>query len=194
MRKLMMIAALLGTALVAGCASSPKTNFYTLSSGNPLGPVSAAPYRIAIGMVTVPDAVDRPQIVTRIGSNQLNINDFSRWAEPLKLEIPRVIAANLARELTDALISTYPQNPIPDADCRLQLDVQRFDSILDEGATIEILWTVRPAKGDAKSGRSTAHEAAGAAGYDALVSAHSRALASVSHEIALALRNARSGN
>jgi hypothetical protein len=190
----MMIAALLGTALVAGCASSPKTNFYTLSSGNPLGPVSAAPYRIAIGMVTVPDAVDRPQIVTRIGSNQLNINDFSRWAEPLKLEIPRVIAANLARELTDALISTYPQNPIPDADCRLQLDVQRFDSILDEGATIEILWTVRPAKGDAKSGRSTAHEAAGAAGYDALVSAHSRALASVSHEIALALRNARSGN
>ncbi len=194
MQKLMLIAALLGTALVAACASSPTTRFYTLGSGKPLGPISATPYRIAIGMVTVPDAVDRPQIVTRISNNQLHINDFSRWAEPLKFEIPRVIAANLARELTDALISTYPQNAIPDADCRLQLDVQRFDSVLDEGATIEILWTVRPAKGEAKSGRSTAHEAAGTAGYDALASAHSRALLSVSRDIAQALRNVRSGN
>ena len=105
MQKLMLIATLLGTALVAACASSPTTRFYTLGSGKPLGPISATPYRIAIGMVTVPDAVDRPQIVTRISNNQLHINDFSRWAEPLKFEIPRVIAANLARE-TDCGIAT----------------------------------------------------------------------------------------
>jgi hypothetical protein len=41
--------------------------------------------------VTVPDVVDRPQFVTRAGLNQVTINEFARWGEPLKGEIARVI-------------------------------------------------------------------------------------------------------
>jgi uncharacterized lipoprotein YmbA len=187
----MPIAVLLAAAVLAGCGSSPKTNFYTLSSGAAPLPAAPAPYRVALGAVTVPDVIDRPQLVTRTGANQVTIEEFARWAEPLKSEIPRVIAANLARELDGALVSTYPQSAGMDADCRVLIEVQRFDSAPGDAATIELLWTVRPAKGEAKSGRSVAREATAGAGNDALAAAHSRALAAASRDIAAAIRAVR---
>ncbi len=192
MRKSIQLAALLAVAALAGCGSSPKSNFYTLSSGAPAAQAaSSAPFSVAIGMVTIPDVIDRPQIVTRSGANQVTINEFARWAEPLQSEIPRVIADNLTRELNGALVSTYPQSANINADCKVLIEVQRFDSAPGDAATVEVLWTVRPAKGEAKSGRSVAREATGGAGYDALVAAHSRALASVSRDIAAAVRTVR---
>ena len=189
MRNLPGLAALLAVAACAGCGSSPKASFYTLSTGAPLRPVAApAPYRVAIGAVTVPDVVDRPQIVTRSGANQVTLDEFARWAEPLKSDIPRVIAASLARDLDGALVSTYPQSTTIGADCRVQIAVQRFDSAPNDAATVEVLWTVKPARGAAQPGRSGVREATGGPGYDALVAAHSRALDAVGRDIAAAVR------
>jgi hypothetical protein len=179
-------------AALAGCGSSPKSSFYTLNAAAPARQSdSAAAYTIAIAAVMVPDVVDRPQLVTRTGANELTINEFARWGEPLKSEIPRVIAADLARELEGAFVSIYPQSSAGNADYRIQLDVRRFDSTLGEAAMVEVVWTVRPLKGAAVNGRSIAREPASGAGYDALVTAHSRALASVSGEIAAAVRTMR---
>ena len=192
MPKSMQLATLLAVLVLAGCGSSPKANFYTLGSGAPPPRApAAAPYRIAIGIVTVPDLIDRPQIVTRTGANQVTIDEFARWAEPLQGEIPRVIAANLAREVDGALVSTYPQSANIDADCKLLLEVQRFESAPGDAATVEVLWTLRPARGESRSGRSLAREATGGPGYDELVAAHARALAAVSREIAGTVRAVR---
>ena len=69
------------------------------------------------------------------------------------------------------------------------VDIQRFDSVLGEAVTIDALWTVRRAAGGAtKTGRSSVRETVSGAGFDALVAAHSRALASVSRDIAGAIR------
>ena len=105
MPKSMQLATLLAVLVLAGCGSSPKANFYTLGSDAPPPRAPAAPYRIAIGIVTVPDLIDRPQIVTRTGANQVTIDEFARWAEPLQGEIPRVIAANLADARTVAILA-----------------------------------------------------------------------------------------
>jgi uncharacterized lipoprotein YmbA len=193
MPKSMQLATVLAAAVLAACGSSPKANFYTLSSAVPPQqvPMATAPYRIAIGAVTVPDVIDRPQIVTRTGANQVTIDEFARWAEPLQGEIPRVIAANLSREVPGALVFTYPQSASMDADCRLLIEVQRFDSAPGDSATLEVLWTLRPAKGASSSGRSVAREAAGGPGYDHLVAAHGRALAAVSRDIAAAVQAVR---
>ncbi len=192
MPKSMQLAALLAVLVLAGCGSSPKANFYTLTSAAPPPQApAAAPYGIAIGMVTVPDVIDRPQIVTRTGANQVTINEFARWAEPLQGEIPRVIAANLAREVEGALVSTFPQSANVAADCKLLLEVQRFESAPGDAATVEVLWTLRPAKGESRSGRAVAREATGGPGYDELVAAHGRALAAVSRDIAAAVRAVR---
>jgi uncharacterized lipoprotein YmbA len=197
-----LIAALLVFPVLSGCGSSPKSTFYTLSSGvAPESAPAAVPLNVVIGPVTVPEMVDRPQLVVRAAANQVTINEFARWAEPLKSEIPRVIADNLGQLLNGARVSTYPQGGNSDADYQVLVEVQRFDSALGDAATVVVLWTVRPPKGgDPKTGRSVAREPVQAKDkakdtdkekdYDALVAAHSRALAAVSRDIAEVIRAA----
>jgi len=197
MRGRIHIAAMsLVAAVLAGCGSSPMASFYTLSVA--AAPETAAPtpagtnYSIAVGPVSVPATVDRPQLVVRVGANQVAVVEQHRWAEPLKSEIPRVIADNLAKLLGTTQVSAYPQNAGDNAEYRVQVDIQRFESTLGGTAVIEALWSVRRSPdGQPKTGRSLVQESTGGgAGYDALVAAHSRALAAVSREIAAAIRSA----
>ena len=189
--RFLLPAALLAVALLSGCGTSPNATFYTLGAIEAPAPGEAkAAYTVAIGAVTVPEMLERPQIVTRSGANQVTINEFERWAGPLKSEIARTIAENLTKLLGGASVFTYPQSASVNADYRVLVDVQRFDSTPGEAATIEVLWQVRPAKGEPKNGRSVAREAVQGKDYDALVAAHNRALATVSSEIAAAIRTA----
>lgn len=183
-------ALLLAALLVAGCSSPPKTNFYTLAPAPAAASADAkVSYSVAIGPVALPESLDRPQMVLRTGANQVAIAEFERWAGPLKNEIALAIAGGLKAQLGGASVFTYPQGT--SADVAVSIDVQRFDSALGEAATVEVLWQVRPAKGAPRSGRSLVREAAGGAGYDALVAAHGRALAAVSGDLAAAIRAAR---
>ena len=138
----------------------------------------------------MPEVVDQPQLVVQVAANQVAIYEFHRWASPLKSEIARVIAANLAQELGTARVWCYAQATLPNPDYQVLVDVQRFDSALGDAVTIDALWTVRRAAGGApKTGRSSVREPVSGAGFDALVAAHSRALAQVSRDIAGAIRS-----
>ena len=188
-----LIAAMFALAQLVGCGSSPPSHFYTLSSGAaPARSEAKAQYSVAIGQVTVPEIIDRPQIVTYIAPNQVQVAELERWAGPLKSQIPRVIADNLMQMLDGAYVYFHPQNVNLNADYQVQLQVQRFDSTLGDAVTVEVLWAVRPAQGGAeKSGRSTVREPTNGSSYDALVAAYSRALTAVSRDIAEAIRSAR---
>jgi len=135
-----LVAMLLAFPLLSGCGSSPKSTFYTLSSGAaPERAPATAPLSVAIDAVTVPDIVDRPQFVVRVAANQVTLYEFHRWASPLKSEIARVIAANLARELGTTRVWSYAQTTLPSPDYQVLVDVQRFDSALGDAATIDVL-------------------------------------------------------
>lgn len=189
MRTAIRFGAVLAIAVLAGCGSSPKSTFYTLNPGAS-APAAKTAYTVGIGLVSVPAAVDRPQFVLRATGNQVTIDEFARWAGPLKNEIAQAIAGNLTRDLDGALVVTHAQAANLVADFTVQIEVQRFESAPGEAAAVEVLWTVKPAKGATRSGRSVAREPA-AAGYDALVAAHGRALAGVSRDIAAAIRALR---
>ena len=182
----------LAAATLTGCASSPTPRFYMLSA--PEQPAAAAVYSVAVGPVTVPEIVDRPQFVLRNGANEVTILEQTRWADSLQREIPRVIAANLAQALGDARVWAFPQGIGSEPDYRVAVDIQRFDSAPGDAATVEALWRVSPGDGKSgavRSGRSRAHEPTKGMEYDALVAAHSRALANISLDIAEAIRAAR---
>ena len=184
-------AALLATALLAlaGCGSSPVTHFYTLSpAAAPSAEQAKTPITVAIGAVQLPDGLDRPQIVLRGAGNQATFSEFERWLGAPKDEIALAVAASLRQALGGASVYAYPMGAGASADFSVLLHVQRFDSVLGEAATVEVLWQVVPAKGPARSGRSFVREPAGGPGYDALVAAHGRALVAVGRDIAAAIR------
>ena len=180
--------------ILAGCGSSPRETYYTLSAGGAMDGAAPASgvstYSVAIGPITLPEVVDRPQLVLRVGPNEVTFVELHRWAGPLKSEIPRIIADNLAGYLNIRQVAAYPQSAGDNADIRVLVDVQRFDSTLSESVMVDALWTIkRPSDGATRTGRSTAKESVSGGSYDALVAAHSRALATISREIAEGIRS-----
>ena len=197
MRTLLTTAVILAAAVVNGCASSPQASFYTLSVEHPQAPAgdgapAAIPsWAIVMGAVTVPEIDDRPQFVRRVDVNRITLDEFSRWAEPLKSQVRRVIAANLAVQFPSALVSAFPQSVDPALTYVVSVDVESFESTPD-AASVTVLWSVKPPKeGKAVSGRAVVNEKTGTQGNDALVAAHSRAMAAVSNAIAAAIRSTR---
>jgi len=171
-------------AMWLGACSSPlKERFYTLDAPEPPAAAAGAP-SVTVSSVSVPELVDRPQIVVRMGPNQVGIGEQARWAEPLRSAIARVVAANLAIALGGRVA---PQRT-GDADYRITIDVQRFESTPGDGVLIDAAWSVAPKSGERRVGRSVAREKVRGADYEALAAAHSAALAAISREIAAAIR------
>ncbi|AUT58756.1 PqiC family protein [Paraburkholderia sp. SIMBA_049] len=180
--------------LLAAC-SSPRSNFYTLSPDTTLesagAPLSVS---VVVGPVTVPDLVDRPQLVTRVSGNEVKLNEFARWGEPLKSGVADVIAADLTRLLGSQRVSVSSQMVAGTEACRVRVDILQFDSMPGEAVAVDALWTVRVTGRTALlTGRSTIREPVQGADDAALVAAHSRALAAVSRDIAAAIRSAPPG-
>jgi len=180
----------------AGCSRSPRVTFYTLQSA--AEPVSAAATvvvtTVSIGPVTLPEVVDRPQFVVRNAANRVDILEMHRWAEPLKSEIPRLIAENLNSLLGSSRASSYLQHSGVDADYRILVDIQRFESSPGEAVTVDAVWSLRRAVGgELKTGRTLVREPVGTGGYDPLVAAYGRALFAVSSDLARAIRAETTG-
>ncbi|HTR10216.1 MAG TPA: PqiC family protein [Paraburkholderia sp.] len=190
------IAGILAIASLVGC-SSPAATFYALRADDATGATpgdtrgdttAAATMDIVVGPVTVPEMVDRPQIVTRNPDNTIEMNEFARWAAPLKSDIGRVIAADLAQRLGTARVSTVDLGAGTPPAWRVRVDVMRFDSVPGDSVTIEAQWVVRPPGHRARAlGHTVAHEPVASLDYGALVKAHDRALAAISADIAAAI-------
>jgi uncharacterized lipoprotein YmbA len=178
-------------ALATGCAS-PPSHFYTLSRGPTPTAVPAAASSIlsvVVGPVSIPAIVDQPQIVVSTGPNQVSLDEFNRWASPLQNNISRVVAENLVVMLGTPRVSLFQQSLNADADYRVAIEVQSFESALGEAATLNAVWVVRRTKdGKTETGRTSVREPAQEKSFDALAAAHSRALGRMSQDIADAIR------
>ena len=193
LRSIRLVMLCLAIPAMSGCGTSPRETYYTLSAGmTPEGatPASAdSKLSITVGPVMLPEIVDRPQLVLRVNSNQVNLVELHRWAEPLKSVIPRVIADNLSSLLGAKQVYAFPSSAGDQAEYRVLVEIQRFESALGDSATIDALWTVRRVSdGAARAGRLVAREFAGGSSYDAVVAAHSRALVTVTRDIAEAIK------
>jgi uncharacterized lipoprotein YmbA len=170
------------------CGPTANSRFYTLDStaaadGSP--PIHLA---IAVGPVSIPPSVDRPQLVVQVAPNQVTLDEFNRWASPLDDGVARAVAGDLAVLLGTSEVGVAPATGFVPTH-RVTIDVQRFDSIPGDSVLVEALWAVRPtAGGDVRSGRTVAREAVQGKTIDAVAAAHSRALAKVSTDIAAAIR------
>jgi uncharacterized lipoprotein YmbA len=189
MKRLLLVASL---ALLAGCGTPAKISYYTLTAQDTARrPASdARGLKIYVGPVTIPEGVDRPQMVIRTSPNQVEIADLDRWGEPLKAAIPRLVAETLSRELGSPDVMTSRQSATLDFDYRVAIDISRFDFSAGEGAAVDAAWTLRAAKGSSppRTGQARVREAGGAGGPQAMAAAQSRAIEKIAADIAEAVR------
>lgn len=178
------------TLLTSGCASSPQARFYSLTATAPQATLPAdmkAP-SVTIASVTIPELINRPQMVVKTDGTQVELLEIQRWAEPLKTAIPLTIAENISRILGSDRVSSYPQNASYSADFKVYLDIQRFESS-GGYVLLDALWTIRtPDEKPPQSGRSKFKEKIEGSSYEAMVAAYSTGLANISNDIALALK------
>jgi len=183
-------AALAAGLLLAGCVQTPPTRFYTLSSVlAPPGDSNAEASRdlaIGIGTVTLPEYLNRPQLVTRVGSNRVALSELDSWIEPLQGLVARTLAENLALLLATDDVLTLPQRRPFRPDYQVEVEVTRFDADAAGNAVLDARWWVLGADGERElhRARTTLVEAVPAGDRTAAVAALSRALGALSQEIA----------
>jgi uncharacterized protein len=147
---------------------------------------------VGIGPVKLADYLDESRIVTRTSDNQLVKAEYDRWVGSFKDDFSNVLADNLGVLLLTDRIHRYPWRGTVPIDYQITVDVVRCDGRLGEAAWLEARWSVLRGseKKLLKTKRSSISEPVTDASYAALVAAQSRAIATLSQEIAQAIQGA----
>ncbi len=183
-----------GACMNLGTFKSTAARFYLLESN--VEPMMATGSQgrlsnlsLGIGPVIIASYLDRPQLVSRLSGNELRVDEFRLWAEPLKANISRVIRENLS-VLTDAgHVYSYPIKRATIIDYQISLNVLRFDADAAGSVTLKSVWRI--VEPDSHQGlmerRSTIVKPSSSTAIADVVDAMSMALAELSKEMAQAL-------
>ncbi len=117
--------------LVAACGSSPPVRYFALSTMDSVqrqDPDDAV--TLGLGPLRMPEYLNRSQIVTRGGGSELEIDEFSRWAEPLTLALHRVVSTDVDNMMDGVIVIAFPWEAVVrnEVDYRLLVEVTRFDA------------------------------------------------------------------
>ena len=183
--------AILALTALIGCSASQPTQFYTLSGLNAASePTDGKAMRLGVGPVYLPAYLDRPQVVTRSGANQMTVAEFEQWAEPLETTFQRVLTENLSHRLATDRVATLPARRDMPLDHQVEVEVTRFDADETGQVVLDARWRIFDGRGDRllHRGRSQTEERVAEAGdYEQIAAAMSRCLAAMSGEIADAI-------
>jgi hypothetical protein len=198
---------------VAGCGSSPKTQFFTLMAEPPPSgamPGGAMPggamaggamaggavtgrtkaghggRPLQVGDVALPGTLDRAALVIQGPGPQINVSDRDRWAAPLDELVRRTLTEDLRARLGTGRVIA-PGDPAPSGGVRrVVLTVERFSADTAGHVVLSADWTL--AVGDPPKAAAIRHvrleENAGSTSGAAVASAMSRALGRLADQIA----------
>ena len=194
----------LASLLLSACAGpGAKENFFALNDGAAVvtsitalpragrPPVAQAPSLpgIVISAVTIPELIDRPQIVTRDSTNRVIVSEQNLWAESIKSGVGRTLATRLARAMSDAgqpvQVAAHPQTAITDPVLRITVDIARFDASPNGEAVVDALWSIRRmSDGVVRTGHTVASSPISGSSYQAIVGGWNESVAVVDRDIA----------
>jgi hypothetical protein len=178
---------------LAGCGSSPKTQFYTLlpvASAHEASSRGISGPPLQVGHVQLPATLDRDALVIQGAGAQVIVSDTDRWAAPLDELVQRALSADLRARLGTAAVLA-PGDPTPAGGAReLSVVVQRFDADSAGRVVLEADWMLgagNPAKPGAIRHESI-QEDAGSNNGGAIAAAMSGAVGKLADGIAGAVR------
>lgn len=191
-----VLACLAALLALSGCAilrapHPDPTRFYVLDA---VAPASGTTTDVAIGLgpVSLPNYLDRPEMARRVTQTQIAYDPVQRWAEPLKSNVARVLAANLVQALGPRRIELFPWYRTAKFDYIVTVAASRFETQPDGSVALDVRWTLRYPKGPNRQVRiSTFTGPPPAPGQTA--AALSQLTAELSQEIAAAIVADRAG-
>lgn len=139
--------------LLGGCAAPAAERHYRLelpplAAGEAAaaagGGTFAGDLRLVIG--SIPDSLDRPQLVVRRGPNEVRVLEDERWAEPLRAALERVLRQSAARALPAAWVHTDGP-PRGEAGVIVMVDIEELGADTDGRAVLQARWLVAPRNG-----------------------------------------------
>jgi hypothetical protein len=184
--------ALVALAALPACSlvnPAPATSrYYTLSAD--AGPAAADPVAsLGLGPVRLPAYLDRPQIVTRAGPDQIDLASHDRWAAPLADLFWQALAEDLRATWPARQVLRHPWAPAAAPEAAVSVEVLRFERDAKGAAVLWARWSVerrdgrRPAAGETRL-----REEAPEGDVAASVAAMSRAVAALARDVAAAGR------
>lgn len=140
-KTLLLASIMLVGILLAGCKSQPAS-FYVLS---PLqhSAKKTCDVVLGVGPLTLPRYLEQPQLVTRLSRNQLHLNEFHRWAEPLKSNILRVLTRDLKTLLRARSVVPYPWPADANVGYEVQVTITQFDAAANGVSILSANWHLR---------------------------------------------------
>jgi uncharacterized lipoprotein YmbA len=177
--------------LLNACGTTKPSRFYTLSSlpqSESAATVAAQTEygTIGVGPVSIPQYLERPQIVTRVSPNRFEFAEFDRWGGTLKDDFTRTLAENLTYLIPAERVARHPWRRTVTVEYQIPVEVIRFDGALGRDILLNVEWQILSNGGDTQlhSKRSIFKETVAGSNYDDMVAAQSRAVAELAQEIA----------
>jgi uncharacterized protein len=139
----LLVLALAASACVnIGPGTPARAPSYVLEPTVPATVLNASGIAIGVGPVTIPGYLDRNEMVSREGSNQLRIDSHHFWGAPLDQEAQRVLGENLSRLLASERVITWPWSRRRDIEFRIPVQVLQFEPVAGKGVVLVARWDV----------------------------------------------------
>lgn len=178
--------AVFGIASLSGCINTPLPDYYVLTAQSTgIQVATESDLAVGIGPITIPETINRPNIVTPLDSNQLEVAEYHRWSEPLIDNISRVVITNMADRLGANKLYAYPWLG-NDIDYQVKIDVLQMIGTPTGSIYFQVRWQVLTGEKPRQlleTRISEYRQPLEGEGYSAMVSAYSRAVSSLSDEI-----------
>jgi uncharacterized lipoprotein YmbA len=183
---------LLTTVLLSGCTDHPVTRLHILTlNQNEQDQVtrpSVIMRNIGIREIKLPAYLDRPQIVSRVGDNELVLSSLHQWGEPLSQSIARVLAEQLDADLVDVHVRSYPWSHKQSIAAQIELQIKQFEIVDNQACVLDVTWLIWPKDNTTAITHHTKITVpVNSQQYSVLVQAHSQALVQLSKQIASSL-------
>lgn len=184
-----LLAIVLVVALSA-CGSSPPVRYYALDEPDVSVTPKPGAVVVEIGPFTVPEFLERPQIMIRHPGNALRFAEFDRWAESPPLAVVRWLARDVDRQLSTASVVPFPPPGPTGAGYRVRGTIGRWDVDATGAAVLVVQWDCVAEDGATVVPLRTGHyldQADDPADYGQVVRALNRTLAAFASDIATEL-------
>ena len=136
--------------LLIGClgpGKSTPTRFYVLTSvySEKAKPAPVADLKntaIGVGPVRIAGKLDRPQIVTGSGGNEIQLSGYSEWGDSLGAGFSRVLAENLSYLLNTENVAIFPWLQATQTDYQVTVDLTDFIGTPGGDVVLRAWWTL----------------------------------------------------